>query len=51
MDFDFRSYFILGLWLIIPAAIVLIILMLIRLRRGKFYRHRIKRSKKKKTVE
>ena len=47
MDIDIESFFILALLLMVPASIVFSILMYIRIRRGKYRRHRIRRSKKK----
>jgi hypothetical protein len=47
MDLDLVNYLTLGLVLLVPALLVFIVLMAIRLRRGKFHRQRIKRSGKK----
>jgi hypothetical protein len=51
MNFDFEHLLIFGLGLMVPAAIALGILMTIRLRRGKFHLHRMKRSKKNETAK
>jgi flagellar biogenesis protein FliO len=52
MDIDFQTSAIFGLLLLIPALIVFIILLVLRLRRGKFHRQRIaRRSRRSKTQD
>jgi uncharacterized membrane protein len=47
MDFDLGPALTFGLLLLVPAVVVFSILMVIRLRRGKFHRQRIARRSPK----
>jgi hypothetical protein len=48
MNLDLVNFLTLGLLLLVPAVVVFIILMAIRVRRGKFHRQRITRKSGKK---
>jgi hypothetical protein len=50
MDLDLVDLLTLGLLLLVPALVVFIVLMAVRLRRGKFHRQRITKKSNKKRV-
>jgi hypothetical protein len=45
MDYDLSAFLILVVLLLAPAIVVFTIVTVIRIRRGKFHRERVKRSK------
>jgi hypothetical protein len=49
MDVDFANLLIMALCLLGPAAIILIVFMILQKRRGKFHRQRITKGQKKRS--